>query len=107
MVGNIWDTAAREVIRFEASGSAAMIGFLGASAVARPSAYTLSGSATRAFPSDPSSSYTGIDNAQAGTVYATVADLNTLRGVVSSLLGVVRQIATDLGSSSGFGLLNA
>jgi len=36
----VWDTAAREAIRIEASGSAPMIGFLGAAAVARPSAYT-------------------------------------------------------------------
>lgn len=35
-----YDTAAREVMRGEASGSAPMIGFLGAAAVARTAAYT-------------------------------------------------------------------
>jgi hypothetical protein len=106
-VFNIYDTAAREAFRMEASGSAPMLGFLGAVAVARPAAYTLTGSATRTLPTDPSGAYTGIDNLQVGTVYATVADLNTLRGAVSSLLGVVRQLLTDLGHNSGFGLVNA
>lgn len=35
-VFNVYDTAIREVIRIEASGTAAMIGFLGAAAVVRP-----------------------------------------------------------------------
>jgi hypothetical protein len=35
-VFNIWDTAAREAIRLEASGTAPMLGFLGANAIARP-----------------------------------------------------------------------
>lgn len=35
-----YDTAARECIRMEASGSAPMLGFYGVAAVARPSAYT-------------------------------------------------------------------
>lgn len=39
-VFNIYDTAAREAMRMEASGTAAMLGFFGATAVARPSAYT-------------------------------------------------------------------
>lgn len=104
---SIYDTAAREAMRIEASGSAAMIGFLGAAAIARPAAYTLAGSATRVFPTDPSAAYTGINNAQAGTPYAQVTDLNTLRTAVSTLIGVVRQMATDLGNSSGYGLLNA
>jgi hypothetical protein len=101
-----YDTTDREGLRIEASGTVAMIGFLGAAAVARPAVYTQTGTATRTFPTDPSSAYTGIDNAQAGTVYATVADLNTLRGVVSSLLGVVRQVVDDLGDAAGYGLLN-
>lgn len=36
MVWSVYDTAAREYLRGEASGSAPMIGFLGAAAVARP-----------------------------------------------------------------------
>lgn len=89
------------------TSSSQKLAVLGAAPIARPGAYTLTGSATRTMPTDPSGAYTGIDNAQAGTVYATVADLNTLRGVVSSLLGVQRQHLTDMGSTSGFGWLNA
>ena len=40
VVHNVYDTAVRECLRLEASGSAPMIGFLGAAAVARSSAYT-------------------------------------------------------------------
>jgi hypothetical protein len=42
-----FDTAAREVLRGQASGSAPMIGFLGAAAVARPSMAAATGTATR------------------------------------------------------------
>ena len=38
---SVYDTAAREALRMEASGSAPLIGFLGAAAVARTSAYTV------------------------------------------------------------------
>lgn len=84
VVFNVYDTTAREAIAIEASGTAPMIGFLGAAAVARPAAYTQTyATATRtrnAYTADnESAAYTGIDNAQAGTVYATVADLNALR----------------------------
>lgn len=37
MTFNVYDTASRECLRLEASGSAAMIGFLGATAIVRPS----------------------------------------------------------------------
>lgn len=97
--------AKREAIQIGANGTVATIGFLGATRVARPASYTVAGSATRTFPTDPSGAYSGIDNAQGGTPYAQLTDLNTLRGVVSSLEGVVRQLVTDLGSTSGFGLL--
>ena len=39
-IWQVYDTAAREAFRVEASGSAPMIGFLGAAAIARPTAYT-------------------------------------------------------------------
>lgn len=78
------------------------LAFLGGTPQAVPAAYTLTGSATRTFPTDPSSAYTGIDNAQGGTPYAKVADLETLRGVVSSILGVMRQEHVDI---NGYGLL--
>jgi hypothetical protein len=96
----------REVLRGEGSGSAGRLGFLGAAAIARPASYTLAGSATRTFPA-VAGIYTGIDNAQGGTVYATVADLNTLAGKHDSLEGLVRQVVVDLASTSGYGLLVA
>ena len=40
VVHTVYDTAEREAFRIEANGSAAMIGFLGAAAIARPTAYT-------------------------------------------------------------------
>lgn len=40
VVHSVYDTAARECLRMEASGSAAMIGFLGAAATVRSAAYT-------------------------------------------------------------------
>lgn len=80
------------------------LAFYGAPPITQLAAYTPAGTATRTFPADPSSGYTGVDNAQAGSVYALVADLNTLRGVVSSLLGVVRQLVQDLGKTAGHGL---
>jgi hypothetical protein len=46
----VWDTAAREAIRMEASGSAPMIGFFGHAANAQPSAYTVTNpTPTRSF----------------------------------------------------------
>jgi hypothetical protein len=98
-IASMQDNAgSREVLRMEANGTAARIGFLGAAAIVRPANYTLAGSATRVFPADPSVAYSGM-----GT--ASVTDLNALRVVVSSLLGVVRQLQTDLGTAAGFGLL--
>ncbi len=113
-VWSVYDTAAREGLRIEASGTAPMIGFLGASAVARPAAYTQTfATATRtmnAYTSDPeSSAYTGQDNAQAGTVYAKVADLNqlrtayeTLRAMAENVQQVVNQVIDD---HQAYGLL--
>lgn len=98
---SVWDAGgAREAIRFESNGSAAMIGVLGHAAQALPAAYTVSGSATRAMATDPSSAFTGIDNAQVGTVYAQLADLNTLRTAVSTEIGVMKQLLSDL---AGYG----
>ena len=44
---SVYDTAARECLRLEASGSAAMIGFLGANAVVRATMAAATGTATR------------------------------------------------------------
>ncbi len=62
----------------------------GATPVVRPSAYTQTYSTAdktlSAYTSDPeSSAYTGIDNAQGGTPYAQLTDLNTLRVAYDNL----------------------
>lgn len=102
----VFDTAEREAIRIEASGSAAMLAFLGAVAVVRPATYTLAGVATRTMPT-PEATFTGQDNAQAGAVYAKSADLITLQTRLDSVEGVLRQLIIDLASTSGYGLLVA
>lgn len=66
------------------------VGFYGVTPVARPTAYTQNYTTTTrtidAYTTDTESvAYTGIDNAQAGTVYATVADLNALRTAYENL----------------------
>lgn len=57
-----------------------------------PASYTLTGTATRVMPSPPTAVYTGAADGE-----AKLADLNTLRGVVSTLIGVVRQLVVDVG----------
>jgi len=61
-----YDTASRLGIEIEASGTAAKIGFFGGTTAVQQ--------ALSAYTSDSeSAAYTGIDNAQVGTVYATVS----------------------------------
>jgi hypothetical protein len=109
-------TTAYEVIRIQADrlNTKAKLSFFGATAVARPTAYTQNfTTATRtvnAYTTDAeSSAYTGIDNAQGGTVYATVADLNSLRvayenlrASYDNLLQVTTQMIDDF---QAYGLL--
>lgn len=98
-------SATRTFLRGEADGTNPRLGLLGATPIARPASYTVTGVATRTFPTDPNTAFTGIDNAQAGTPYAQVSDLNILRLGIRAILGVLRQIVTDVGSTSGYGLL--
>ncbi len=76
-----------------ASGSGSTSLFYGDREVIRASATppTVSYSAD-----DESGVYTGIDNAQAGTVYATVADVNALRTAYENLRAYVESIGTEL-----------
>lgn len=87
--------------------AASKLGFFGATPVARPGTYNLTGSVDRtlgAYASDPeTSAYTGQDNAAAGTTFAKVDDLNQLRTAyenlrvyVEDLAGIVIGTATDL-----------
>lgn len=73
-----------------ATSSSQKLGFFGATPVVQPGALTQTFSTAdatlSAYTSDPeSSSYSGIDNAQGGTPYATVADLNQLRVAYETL----------------------
>lgn len=98
--------------RFKVDGTG--VGFFGVTPAARPSTYTQTYSSTsrtvNAYTSDAeSSAYTGIDNAQGGTPYAQLTDLNslrtayeTLRASHDNLLNVVGQILDDL---QAYGLL--
>lgn len=66
------------------------IGFFTIAPVTRATAYTQTYATAdktfSAYASDPESgAYTGIDNAQGGSVYATVADLNALRVAYETL----------------------
>jgi hypothetical protein len=65
------------------------IGFFGGTAVAQQT--------LNAYTSDAEgSAYTGIDNAQAGTVYAKLADLNTLRAAYETLRASYDDLRTKL-----------
>lgn len=105
---NVYDTASREALRLQASGSAAMIGFLGAGAVARPTAYTQTYStATRTHSNITAvapSAYAGGANG-----YSTAAKAQEVRDAAAALVAdianvkqVLNQVIDDLQS---FGLL--
>lgn len=95
-----------ESIRWESNATGAMLGLLGAAAINRPATYTLASTVTRTMPT-PEATFTGQDNAQAGSVYAKSADLITLQTRLNDVEGVLRQLITDLASTSGYGLLVA
>jgi hypothetical protein len=70
------------------------VGFYNVTPIARPSAYTQTYSTADKTlgaytPDDESGSYTGIDNAQGGTPYAQVTDLNALRTAYENLRAFV------------------
>lgn len=71
LVLSAYDTAVREGLRIEASGSAPMIGFLGASAVAR-----------QAFIADPSGG--GTQDAEARATIVSILDALILYGLLAS-----------------------
>jgi hypothetical protein len=100
-------------IRVDFSGGVHRIGFFNVTPQARPAAYTQTFSTAsrtmNAYTSDPESgAYTGIDNAQVGTVYATVADLNTLRVAYETLRAMsenVQQVVNSIiDDHQGYGL---
>lgn len=92
---NIGPTNALAVNLGRAAGK---IGLFGATAVTKPTAYTQTyATADKTLGAytadDESAAYTGIDNAQIGAVYATVADLNALRTAYETLRALVEDVA--------------
>lgn len=91
MIGSVfYTTTEQEFIRAIAASGGVQLAFFGATGSARTAAYTQTyATATRtlsAYTSDPeNSAYTGIDNAQAGTPYAKLTDLNALRVAYENL----------------------
>lgn len=89
--GNLTGTALGDIeIDGALNHDGTTVGFYGVAPVTRPTAYTqtyATADKTHAAytPDDESAAYTGIDNLQSGTVYATVADLNALRVAYENL----------------------
>lgn len=82
---NVYDTASREVLRGEASGSAPMIGFLGANAAARQtSGADLTNNVTSGGTDDTIADFTDL------TVYAT--DAATIRNDIYQLARKLKQV---------------
>jgi len=80
-------------LEIEATGTAVKLGFFGGTTAVQQvlNAYTSDGEGA---------AYTGIDNAQAGTVYATVADLNALRVAYETLRASYDDLRTKLQTST-------
>lgn len=79
------------------------LGFYNIGPVTRPTAYTQTyATADKTIgaytPDSESGAYTGIDNLQVGTVYATVADLNALRVAYETLRAFTEDVAQALNS---------
>jgi hypothetical protein len=88
-----YNSTAQEFISGEATTTAVMLAFFGGTRAIQQvlNAYTSDGEGN---------AYTGIDNLQAGTVYATVADLNTLRGAYETLRASYDDLRTKLQTST-------
>lgn len=91
-----YDTAVREGIRLEASGSAAMLGFYGVSAVVRPAALTAQlTSITHTAPGTPNYALQSLTNS-GGFGFATADEGHSLLAVVANLQTRVSQLETKL-----------
>lgn len=103
----------RVCIDWKADSSGPLIGFLGTAPVARPTAYTQTYSTAArtvaAYTTDAENvAYTGIDNAQAGTVYAQLTDLNFLRVAYENLRashdGLLQVVNSIIDDNQAYGL---
>lgn len=103
----------RVCVDWMANSTVPLIGFLGATPVAKPAAYTQTyATAARtiaAYTTDAeSAAYTGIDNLQAGTVYAQLTDLNALRTAYENLRasydGLLQVVNSIIDDNQAYGL---
>ena len=85
---------------FEVTGDA-KIGLYGVTPVVRAAAYTQTYATADRTITDVAADYTGIDNLQVGTVYATVADLNALKLKLQTTLKHINALVDD---SQGIGI---
>lgn len=88
----------RKAMRWSANSGGPTLAFYNGTPVAKAAAYTQTYSTAdrtlSAYTADnESAAYTGIDNAQAGTVYAQLTDLNALRTAYENLRAFVEDLA--------------
>jgi len=94
----------QNAMTWDGDPSGLKLAFYGGTPVAKAAAYTQTYSTAdrtlSAYTADnESGAYTGIDNAQAGSVYATLTDLNALRTAYENLRAFVEDIAGMLNST--------
>lgn len=96
IIQTVYDTAEREVWRGEADGSNPMIGFLGATAVTRPTALTTTKtSITHTAPGTPDFAIQNLTNSS-GYGFATQDEGNTVLSVILNLQTRVNELETKL-----------
>lgn len=93
-----YQSTERKAVRWSADSGGPTLGFYNGAPVAKAAAYTQTYStADRTLSTytadDESGAYTGIDNAQVGTVYAQLTDLNALRTAYENLRAFVEDLA--------------
>lgn len=102
-----YDTAARECLRLEASGTAAMVSFLGASAIARVAALTTGLTViTHTAPGTPDYAIQDFVDVSlgAGWAFKNHDEANSVLKVVANLQTRVDEIEDKLGHTAGYGL---
>lgn len=100
-VFNVYDTAAREGLRIEASGTAPMIGFLGTAAQALPTAYTQTYATATRTHSNPTAAV--LTDNSGGSASGTLAAItggganceNATKDAIASLAAQIAALITD------------
>lgn len=103
-VWSVWDTAEREGIRIEASGSAPMLSFYGGAAVIRGNALTAQlTTITHTAPGTPDYAIQDLTNVN-GYGFVTKDEGNTVLSVIANLQTRVAELEARLGSATGVNL---